>query len=257
MKKIFLFLFIAVFALCSCSDDDSHKYDNCLNNIYGVYEVAGVLDNSNINKSEPFVLYANSTDYNDIWWCGENKYTNDVGEFYAGKLRYQICKSELNNNYLTLYVYHPEDNLGYIYKFSFNIEPSHNGYVLTCVDSEPTKYLRINRNDKIRISYLGFHIEEWAPKLFNYNSTTNTFYIPNGTYVQVNSTPKEHSSVIINGNHIKYEYFNYGEYWEEEYYYVLSNNEIIIFKNGKEINRTSWSVDGNLLTLGEIMYLKQ
>lgn len=257
MRKL-IFIFVAIFTLCSCSKDETENcYDNSVSpNMFGVFEVSGVLDNSNINKNEAFVLFKNPTEYGNIWWSGSNNYTNDIGEFYAGKLRYQICKYELNKDILTLYVYHKDDNLGYVYKFVFRADALYGGIVLTCLDSEPTKYLRINRNDKIKLTYLGYHIEEWAPKLFRYNYT-NAYYIPNGTYNQVNTSQYERMSIIINGNHIKWTCFSYGDYYEEEFYYVLNNNEMIIFKNGKEINRTSWSIDGNLLTLGEIIYMKQ
>ena len=256
MKK-FLILFIAVFALCSCSKDECNYYDNSSSpNIFGVYEVSGVLDNSNINKNEPFVLFANPTEYGNIWWSGENKYTNDIGEFYAGKLRYQICRYELNKDNLTLFVYHKEDNLGYVYKFVFRVDALHGGLVLTCLESESTKYLRINRNDKIKLTYLGYHIEEWAPKLFKYTTSIN-YYIPNGTYVQVNGNKMEQMSVTFDGYHMTWKCFSYGEYYEEEYFYVINCNEIIVFKNGKEVTRAKWNLDGNLLTLGDISYLKQ
>lgn len=168
MKK-FLFVFAILFAMCSCSSDDNDDalYNNTVSpNIFGVYEVSGILDNSNINKYEPFVLFKTASEYENIWWCGENRYTNDIGEFYAGEMRYQICKYELNRDILTLYVYHKDDNLGWVYKFSFRVDALYGGLVLTCLDSEPTGYLRINRNDKIKLTYLGYHIEEWAPKVF-------------------------------------------------------------------------------------------
>ena len=165
MKK-FLILFIAVFALCSCSKDDD-VVDSINYNIFGVFEVGGVLENSNINQNESFVLFPNSDEYNKIWRLGDNKYPNDIGEFYGGNTCYRISKYELDGNTLSLFVYNKNDNLGFVYKFVFKLEERPGGFILTCIDSEPTQYLLINRNDKIKLTYLGYHLEDWGPKVFN------------------------------------------------------------------------------------------
>lgn len=168
MKK-FLILFIAVFALCSCSKDDDN-FDKINYDIFGVYQVAGVLSNSNINQNESFVLFPNSSEYNKIWRIGDNKHHSEIGEFYGGNERYKIDKYELHNDELTLYIYNDRDAIGYVYKFVFKISNYnyHNYFYLTCIDSEKTEFLKLNRNDKIKLVYLGYHCEDWAPKVFNF-----------------------------------------------------------------------------------------
>lgn len=86
---------------------------------------------------------------------------------------------------------------------------------------------------------------------FNYSS------IPNGTYVEVNGSSKESMTIVINNNHIHWYCYSYGQYYEDEFDYRLEGNIIIAIQNGKETDRTTWSMNGDYLTLGEIIYLKQ
>ena len=85
----------------------------------------------------------------------------------------------------------------------------------------------------------------------------NYSFIPNGTYVEINGSLQEKMTIVINGNHICWYCYSYGQYYEEEFNYKLEGNIMIIIQNGYEVDRTHWYINGNYLTIGEIEYLKQ
>lgn len=82
-------------------------------------------------------------------------------------------------------------------------------------------------------------------------------FIPNGTYVQVNGTSQESASIVINGDCIRWTCFGSLRYHNDIYNYKLFDDTMIILQDDYIIAKTTWSMDGNYLTIGDIIYFRQ
>ena len=190
MKEL-IFIFIAVFTLCSCSTNNENIIDNntissSSENIFGVWKIDTLYNNynnsyqCNIDASEFFVLYPTSDSYITNFYFNQipYNYNNQIGEFYIdystvhGYPVFNILYYEYDDANLILVIHGNirnikefESNQIYTYKFKL-IDHKHKDYnIWECIEIDHCKPFVIMKGSKIKLKYLGYDISEWTKYL--------------------------------------------------------------------------------------------